>query len=761
MDTPIQYFCRLFSRNVLRDPVADAGVAKEIEPPTWQPDAPEKSLSTLQAPDTQQRFFTSQSQSQSLQVGSLSVIIPSKGSRSFDSGYISFPEEVSSGSIFWEDTLETRPNEPSSLHMGRQHGSSSNYSSFSFNDEGIGLSQPASFIFASVPPDPMNAPKRSTSKHQVKKNDDRDLSKVDFVPAPYDTSDLSSDLVSSLCISDISDEDSSINDHGTEYPYCCDREETIGKIRTLSVIIYILILRAYVQSSDSASATPSSESSASSRRQSCNGGYYSEAAGDSGGNRSTEQLNNDDRNSEQISGPIGQERNGQSRKRKLGQSSNNGDEGDKPRERKIVKLSQLASIINRLACPFAKAYPEEHPTCVIISRKNLAGVKEHVKRNHFGGVLPRDIRQSKTWAAVFRVCNPEWDSQTPVPDPCIPILEMISSPDFKNWTARAHASRNSAHSQRHRGAADIPAPAASSIRDIAQESEHQYTLPEDQLEPPDLPLRVFPPEGDTDAALFATFISDEASRHVSPTPSLEAREKAQLCVKLQRDLGEVSTLNLPFGEVYHQVVLSLGNAPFGTITEEHTPLGIQTTDSSGATSFSYELGSENLAPPQLSSSDLGLGHEALPNLATGFDCEYTPPSSAEDMLSLNQGSHVEGSSSLTQSACINCQKKSTGDKYSLVVTRQPRSLGPRESPFAKKFMFHSYADFEDRFENWMRENFFEPEFSWETMEFKGPNPAEQLRIGSLEALVSEIMVYHVDEDRQTAIVRLVKKGWGR
>ncbi|KAF3222962.1 hypothetical protein TWF192_005188 [Orbilia oligospora] len=757
MDTPIQYFCRLFSRNVLRDPVTDAGATKEIEPTIWQSveDAPEKSPSTLQAPDTQHRSPASQGQSQSLQ----------KASKSFDSGYTSFPEEVSSGSIFWDDTRDTIPNEPSSMHMGRQHGSSSNHSSFSFNDEGIGLSQPASFIFASVPQDPVNAYKKSTPEHKVKKNEDRDLSKVDFVPAPYDTSDLSSDLVSSLCISDISDEDSSIKDHGAEPLYCGYREETIGKIRTLSAIIYILILRAYVQSSDSASATPSSDSSASSRRQSCNGGYYSDAAGDSGGNKSTEQLNNDDRNSEQISGPTNQERNGQSRKRKLSRSGNNGDEGDKPRERKIVKLSQLASIINRLACPFAKAYPEDHPTCVIISRQNLAGVKEHVKRNHFGGVLPRDIRQSKTWAAVFRVCNPEWDSQTPVPDPSqdINILEIASSPYFKNWTARAHAPQKAAHSQQHREAADISAPAASSIKDLSRESE-RHTLSEDQLETSDLFLRLrddavkgFPLEGNTDVASFAAILSDEASRYVSPTPSPEVRRETPLYV--QGDLGEL--FDFSPDEAYHQAVRSLGNIPFETTIEEHTLLGTQTTDNSGATSFSYELGSENLAPPQLSSSDLGLSHEASPSLATGFDREYIPPSSSEDMLSLTQSSHVEGSFSLTQSACVNCQKKSADDKYSLIVARQPRPLKSSECPLAKKFIFHSYADFEDRFDNWMRENFFEPEFSWETMEFEGPNPMEKLRIGSLEALVLEIMVYHADKDKQTAVVRLVKKGWGR
>ncbi|KAF3250692.1 hypothetical protein TWF192_005131 [Orbilia oligospora] len=69
------------------------------------------------------------------------------------------------------------------------------------------------------------------------------------------------------------------------------------------------------------------------------------------------------------------------------------------------------------ACPFVKGDPTAYLMCTFIFRKNLSGIKEHLRRNHFAGPLPTAIKTSKSWSHIFAYCNPEW--QGPYPDPYI------------------------------------------------------------------------------------------------------------------------------------------------------------------------------------------------------------------------------------------------------------------------------------------------------------------------------------------------------
>ncbi|KAF3316755.1 hypothetical protein TWF173_001418 [Orbilia oligospora] len=73
------------------------------------------------------------------------------------------------------------------------------------------------------------------------------------------------------------------------------------------------------------------------------------------------------------------------------------------------------SLFSRLTCPFGKGDPITYPACVFIMRRDLSGVKEHLRRNHFEGSLPTAIKTSKSWTDLFAYCNPGWQGIHPEP----------------------------------------------------------------------------------------------------------------------------------------------------------------------------------------------------------------------------------------------------------------------------------------------------------------------------------------------------------
>ncbi|KAF3226319.1 hypothetical protein TWF106_000814 [Orbilia oligospora] len=79
------------------------------------------------------------------------------------------------------------------------------------------------------------------------------------------------------------------------------------------------------------------------------------------------------------------------------------------------------------ACPFAKGDPAAHSRCLATRRQNLSGIKEHLKRSHFGKPLAIDIYLSKSWSDIFACCYPEWEG--PHPDPYAEVsLGLVDQP---------------------------------------------------------------------------------------------------------------------------------------------------------------------------------------------------------------------------------------------------------------------------------------------------------------------------------------------
>ncbi|KAK6354284.1 hypothetical protein TWF730_008697 [Orbilia blumenaviensis] len=118
---------------------------------------------------------------------------------------------------------------------------------------------------------------------------------------------------------------------------------------------------------------------------------------------------------------------GEKRKR----AADNSDEYEEMRgrngKRRIhPKVAIPESLRQGLACPFAKGAPDLHDRCRLIRRQNLSGIKEHLKRAHYGGILLPQIKAARTWDAVFGFVFPDWGIK-PIPGPYIDAASLLES----------------------------------------------------------------------------------------------------------------------------------------------------------------------------------------------------------------------------------------------------------------------------------------------------------------------------------------------
>ncbi|KAK6528409.1 hypothetical protein TWF281_009650 [Arthrobotrys megalospora] len=100
------------------------------------------------------------------------------------------------------------------------------------------------------------------------------------------------------------------------------------------------------------------------------------------------------------------------------------DSDPQPSRQRPRRLSNVRNLGSRYACPWAKGEPDAHVTCWTINRQNLAGVKEHLKRFHFGGTLPRKVREARTWDDTFDTLFPDWGFR-PRPSPYVDMLDIF------------------------------------------------------------------------------------------------------------------------------------------------------------------------------------------------------------------------------------------------------------------------------------------------------------------------------------------------
>ncbi|KAK6531057.1 hypothetical protein TWF281_007884 [Arthrobotrys megalospora] len=84
-----------------------------------------------------------------------------------------------------------------------------------------------------------------------------------------------------------------------------------------------------------------------------------------------------------------------------------------PVKGKSRKSKEQSPFLGMLACPFAKGDPEKYLTCLLIHRKDMPGLREHLGRVHFGGSTPDGAIRSRDWPTLFLYCFPDWDHHIP------------------------------------------------------------------------------------------------------------------------------------------------------------------------------------------------------------------------------------------------------------------------------------------------------------------------------------------------------------
>ncbi|KAK6530648.1 hypothetical protein TWF281_007487 [Arthrobotrys megalospora] len=388
----------------------------------------------------------------------------------------------------------------------------------------------------------------------------------------------------------------------------------------------------------------------------------------------------------------------------------------------------------QLACPYGKGNPLLYSKCVLKNRRDLSGVKEHLKRNHFGGTLPPELKTARTWSGLFQICNPDWPSGTEIPSPYFDPYEVYLS--HHERTVESHLSiadtRRSERDQsnaspapgRHlqpnvrEHALNVSGPSAalppqnrtssgSNQNESTENSSnaqagtaiHGYSLQDRSLENlfPDALLNAI------DGGLTPTLV-EELFRSV--VPSIDDNLDLDLDVEGGSNPG-AGLLTLP--DEFFDLSSYPGSLNTPTSTAELTP-------SSGTASWSSATGK---GPANLTSlsTDENFSLDISPGLAQHQD----------SILSRQRAELNDNQSS---------QRKIK--KYLLCITRNPALSKPfsSEGSGIKKFFFDDLNEFRVNFDVWMKNQFYDPAFCWGFWEIE--NPLTKQRFTNTEAVVENL-----------------------
>ncbi|KAK6512469.1 hypothetical protein TWF481_001355 [Arthrobotrys musiformis] len=497
----------------------------------------------------------------------------------------------------------------------------------------------------------------------------------------------------------------------------------------------------------------------------------------------------------------------QKRKRGVDEDEENEDSNPPPSKRIDRDGPGASSLRQPLACPFAKADRNEHAGCIFIRRKNLSGIKEHLKRNHFDGALPNDIRAARSWNEVFDICNPEWH---PTRRPS-PYLEAVSRRSL------ASSSKSSASS-----IISNP-PENSSALQTPVDIGYQNTYDGAELRSPPLSNdAVSPKPGNgvvensragwhretsvvpcsnnvgyrrharTVGALsptscgrgshrgsFSAPVEDSTTNPPTaswPIANTEPHAAQRSFLESRNVLGQNWASTNVSAEVnnqdtffHHEFGVANGN-PTGNVHDIMPPL-IDTVDESG---YETTVDPSHLEYPNFFSSGLAHGVpvpwvENNPMLQTTGGFKRTPPTPAailnkgQDSLKSSLDITVLQSQQTAKSKPEEVEdpaSQSNGDrqnrkKYLLIVTRMPPNPASEESRRPHKFTFESPNEFHLQFDHWLRREFTDPPFSWKTMMLF--NGLEGARLESVEEVADNLEQSFIQYRSSDAALYLVSR----
>ncbi|KAF3930521.1 hypothetical protein ABW19_dt0201616 [Dactylella cylindrospora] len=410
-----------------------------------------------------------------------------------------------------------------------------------------------------------------------------------------------------------------------------------------------------------------------------------------------------------------------------------GDGCDLPPSSEIRQIEELHRL-RRLACPFAKANPDDYVKCWPINRGEyeLAGIKEHIVRYHH--IPSPEMSNIKTWEALFeeliaKVKPSDWPLEKDRPSKYWNFEEMILNSRRYLAMQRRQAEERSATERLQMNSMVQALEAIGRADDVVAEL-HRLTELVRQAAGPALTAAEAIPATQTHSRwstrpaqelwhLFSQFapgvIQTASSFPTVPALSTDAEDLQQFQLMPSDFLG------------YSDLGLT-GNEDIAFLPD-----------------LIYDMGATDLFDMVFASSEDSINSDILPNPATGHvfpALQVTPGTSTEGS---KQG---EGKGKAPDT---NFGPK----KYTLYVKRRPVIKSLKETPGRKTFEFDTIMDFGLGFEGWLHENFLDPLFTWNEWEFY--NPRHQENLTTFEE-IREALEYEHASGNCVVAFDLIRKG---
>ncbi|KAK6337603.1 hypothetical protein TWF730_002998 [Orbilia blumenaviensis] len=436
-------------------------------------------------------------------------------------------------------------------------------------------------------------------------------------------------------------------------------------------------------------------------------------------------------------------------------SDDEGDEKDLEPPRRKKKLMSADEINQRFACPFAKGNPAQYSKCVFVHRRDLPGVRlvkdhrlEHLKRNHYGGVVPLKIRQARTWSQIFIVCNPDWPVGVPIPSPHVDINQLhVSSQTISTppTTVPMGALLASAMGQ--------PQPIAP--------SESRTRMDRLSLQPSSAPIYGTMGLPSPSAGTNQLWGNSQTSPNVQTAVPQSFEPQTSQSIFSTGSMLPNSDNVLDF-DILTQFFEDSAQWIINNCNPQSTPdrgASLQEDPDAASTSSSAsDIGIPILTPRS--------SHESLSDALMRDNYNSVARNEFNELFETLSGSNDRGRTNTLPEPAQGSVIGSRGPKkHLLCVARKPalpKSLSS-ETSSSKKFYFDNIEEFEAQFENWMKTQFHDPAFCWGFWELE--NPERQERLCSTREVMDALEFMWLAHRSNDAALYLVAKrfdglGWG-
>ncbi|KAK6512835.1 hypothetical protein TWF506_009001 [Arthrobotrys conoides] len=501
---------------------------------------------------------------------------------------------------------------------------------------------------------------------------------------------------------------------------------------------------------------------------------------------------------------------GAGRRRDTEQDNNTDDDEGRPPNKRRKKESAKA-LSGQLACPFAKAEPAVYLRCLTIGRKDLSGVKEHLRRNHFHKSTPPGLLIARSWNEMFSFCCPLW-APRPYPSPYVDVTEILFN--VVRWNNTPSGTRqedilvdyqraNSLQGQIVNVAGlvtiipevgRVGSPGQSQTQTASVVGLDKVTT--DASRDPEsreidttsnndnIPGTSFDPDSATQlgecsfdivgpGTSFAlgqyigegpnqwneiTGISDTLSAavarmaepHVTWPLSETQLADPEYSNFLETEFGII--MSLPPEERYSRVLSSIDlNGIFDPLTEFTTPLVAPMPSTLSSTTFPHPQQVVCEAQTRIPFQPVSIVFPEAPVCPSGFGSSDS--SSNATTCTVPPSPRLQPIQPSTEIDILD-----SGD-YHLLVSRRPINPNSAEGQGYKRYRFEGFKEFRENFESWLKSEFFDPIFDWTTMEFC--NDHRGARLTSVEEIIDDLDGSFTHYRSSKASLYLVMKDKGK